>query len=223
MTTSRSGVTGCSLGSPRGARERHGRGPASARRRGVGCERDVNNVCCLSNTSRTMTRMSAFRHAEQPSSGTRPCEPGRPVTADALDLRLAAACAIAREAGKAALAHFRNRPAALRLDFKGHQDYLAATDAEVEALIRRASRRSVPGRHLLRRGERRRVERPGLDRRPDRRHRQFHARHPGLLHLDRLRAGRPDGGRRHLRSAYATSCSRRRGAGARPATARRCG
>ena len=67
------------------------------------------------------------------------------MTADALDLRLPAACAIAREAGKAALAHFRNRPAALRLDFKGHQDYLAATDAEVESLIRQRLAETFPG------------------------------------------------------------------------------
>lgn len=59
------------------------------------------------------------------------------------DLRLAA-CAIAREAGKAALGHFRNRPASLQPDFKAHQDYLAATDAEVEELIRRRLREAFP-------------------------------------------------------------------------------
>jgi len=58
--------------------------------------------------------------------------------------RLTAACAIAREAGKAALRHFRNRPVALQLDFKGHQDYLAATDADVEELIRLRLAESFP-------------------------------------------------------------------------------
>jgi myo-inositol-1(or 4)-monophosphatase len=53
-----------------------------------------------------------------------------------LDARLLAACAIAREAGALARRHFRARPAALKLDFKGDQDYLSATDAEVETLIR---------------------------------------------------------------------------------------
>jgi myo-inositol-1(or 4)-monophosphatase len=53
-----------------------------------------------------------------------------------LDLRLLAGSAIAREAGGLARMHFRNRPKALQIDFKGDQDYVSAIDAEVEALIR---------------------------------------------------------------------------------------
>ena len=53
-----------------------------------------------------------------------------------LDTRLLAASAIAREAGALARRHFQSRPKALQLDFKGHQDYLSAVDAEVEDLIR---------------------------------------------------------------------------------------
>ena len=55
---------------------------------------------------------------------------------DNLTLRFLAACAIAREAGGAARAHFSRRPETLQLDFKGHQDYLALTDGDVETLIR---------------------------------------------------------------------------------------
>jgi myo-inositol-1(or 4)-monophosphatase len=53
-----------------------------------------------------------------------------------LDRRLAAASTIAREAGVLARRHFRDRPKALRIDFKGDQDYLSAIDFEVETLIR---------------------------------------------------------------------------------------
>lgn len=53
-----------------------------------------------------------------------------------LDIRQLAACAIAREAGGLARSHFRSRPKALHLDFKGDQDYVSAVDAEVETLIR---------------------------------------------------------------------------------------
>ena len=53
-----------------------------------------------------------------------------------LDIRLLAASAIAREAGGLARWHFRNRPKALQLDFKGDQDYVSAVDTEVERLIR---------------------------------------------------------------------------------------
>jgi myo-inositol-1(or 4)-monophosphatase len=53
-----------------------------------------------------------------------------------LDTRLLAASDIAREAGGLALRHFRARPKALQIDFKGDQDYISAVDAEVEALIR---------------------------------------------------------------------------------------
>ncbi len=61
-----------------------------------------------------------------------------------LDLRLLAASAIAREAGGLARAHFQARPKTLQLDFKGDQDYVSATDAEVEALIRTRLREAFP-------------------------------------------------------------------------------
>ncbi len=52
-------------------------------------------------------------------------------------VRLAHASTVAREAGVLARRRFRERPKGLSIDFKGHQDYLSATDAEVEALIRK--------------------------------------------------------------------------------------
>jgi myo-inositol-1(or 4)-monophosphatase len=50
--------------------------------------------------------------------------------------RLLAAQAIAREAGALARRRFRERPTALSLTFKGPQDYVLASDAEVESLLR---------------------------------------------------------------------------------------
>ncbi|HEX2727004.1 MAG TPA: inositol monophosphatase family protein [Beijerinckiaceae bacterium] len=64
---------------------------------------------------------------------------------EALDLRLFAAAAIAREAGGLARRHFRNRPKTLHINFKGDQDYVSATDAEVEALIRTRLHETFPG------------------------------------------------------------------------------
>jgi myo-inositol-1(or 4)-monophosphatase len=61
-----------------------------------------------------------------------------------LDLRLLVASAIAREAGALAKAHFRARPKTLQIDFKGDQDYISATDAEVEALIRARLHEAFP-------------------------------------------------------------------------------
>ncbi|MBB4041825.1 myo-inositol-1(or 4)-monophosphatase [Microvirga flocculans] len=58
------------------------------------------------------------------------------MSANDLDLRFAAACAIAREAGVLARKRFLERPRSQRPDFKGPQDFLTATDAEVEELIR---------------------------------------------------------------------------------------
>jgi len=52
------------------------------------------------------------------------------------DRRLALGCAVAREAGTLALAAFRDRSQLPPHTFKGHQDYLTATDAEVERLVR---------------------------------------------------------------------------------------
>ena len=86
--------------------------------------------------------MSLLRPAHRPNAPERRPEPDWPATA--ADLRLTAACAVAREAGKLALRHFRERPASLRIDFKGHQDYLAASDAEVEELIRQRLREAFP-------------------------------------------------------------------------------
>jgi myo-inositol-1(or 4)-monophosphatase len=56
---------------------------------------------------------------------------------DDLETRFAAACAIAWEAGRLARRRFIERPRSQLPDFKGHQDFLTATDAEVEELIRR--------------------------------------------------------------------------------------
>ena len=53
-----------------------------------------------------------------------------------LEHRLLAASAIALEAGALARRRFRDRPSALAIAFKGPQDYVLASDAEVEALIR---------------------------------------------------------------------------------------
>ena len=62
-----------------------------------------------------------------------------------LDVRLLAASAIAREAGWLARTHFRARPKTLQIDFKGDQDYVSATDAEVETLIRTRLHEAFPG------------------------------------------------------------------------------
>jgi myo-inositol-1(or 4)-monophosphatase len=58
------------------------------------------------------------------------------VNASNCDRRLALGCAVAREAGTLALAAFRDRSQLPSHTFKGHQDYLTATDAEVERLVR---------------------------------------------------------------------------------------
>ncbi|MCB8822777.1 inositol monophosphatase family protein [Microvirga rosea] len=55
---------------------------------------------------------------------------------DDLELRFDAARAIAREAGGLARKRFLERPRSQHADMKGPQDYLTATDAEVEELIR---------------------------------------------------------------------------------------
>lgn len=58
------------------------------------------------------------------------------MTTDDLDTRLIVASAIAREAGALARRRFLERPRSQLPDFKGHQDFLTATDSEVEELIR---------------------------------------------------------------------------------------
>lgn len=52
-----------------------------------------------------------------------------------MHLRFLAACAIAQEAGQLVRRRFLERDEALELTFKGPQDYLTETDAEVEKLI----------------------------------------------------------------------------------------
>jgi myo-inositol-1(or 4)-monophosphatase len=64
------------------------------------------------------------------------CKRG-PMAPDEMESRLAAACAIAREAGVLARRSFHGRPRSTLPDFKGHQDFLTATDAEVEDLVKR--------------------------------------------------------------------------------------
>src|SRR3954452_11431348 len=53
-----------------------------------------------------------------------------------LEHRLLAASAIAREAGALARRRFRDRPSALAIAFKGPQDYVLASAAEVESRVR---------------------------------------------------------------------------------------
>jgi myo-inositol-1(or 4)-monophosphatase len=64
---------------------------------------------------------------------------------DEIEARLAAACAAAREAGVLARRAYRSRPRGQRPDFKGHQDFVTTTDAEVEDLIRRRLQATCPG------------------------------------------------------------------------------
>jgi myo-inositol-1(or 4)-monophosphatase len=52
------------------------------------------------------------------------------------DHRFSVACAVAREAGALARRRFNGRPGTAGINFKGHQDYLSATDSEVEQLVR---------------------------------------------------------------------------------------
>src|SRR3954463_16509711 len=66
------------------------------------------------------------------------------VSHDDIGLRYTAACAVAREAGVLARRGFRSRPRSKMPDFKGHQDFLTATDAEVEELISRRLRETFP-------------------------------------------------------------------------------
>ncbi|MDQ7979824.1 inositol monophosphatase family protein [Paraburkholderia sp. SARCC-3016] len=58
--------------------------------------------------------------------------------------RYLAACAIAREAGRLIRLRFERRDEALTLKFKGPQDYLTETDAEVERLIAARIAESFP-------------------------------------------------------------------------------
>jgi len=61
-----------------------------------------------------------------------------------LQIRFLAAQAIAREAGQLMRTRFEQRDEVLKLAFKGPQDYLTATDAEVERLIAARLAQSFP-------------------------------------------------------------------------------
>ncbi|HEY8381952.1 MAG TPA: inositol monophosphatase family protein [Microvirga sp.] len=67
------------------------------------------------------------------------------MTTDGIEARFTAACAIAREAGVLARRSFTTRPRSQRPDFKGPQDFVTATDAQVEALIRSRLEALCPG------------------------------------------------------------------------------
>lgn len=70
------------------------------------------------------------------------------MTHDSPDLRLLAACAAAREAGRLALDHFRNRDR-LEVELKGPQDLVSRADREVEELIRARIGAAFPGEAFL--------------------------------------------------------------------------
>jgi len=63
---------------------------------------------------------------------------------DDIGARLVAASALAREAGALIRRRYRARTRSALPDFKGHQDFLTAADAEVEDLIRRRLAQSFP-------------------------------------------------------------------------------
>jgi myo-inositol-1(or 4)-monophosphatase len=65
-----------------------------------------------------------------------------------LDLRLLAACAIVREAGKLAHDYFSRR-AQLEIEHKGMQDVVSVADRAVEALMRERLSNAFPGDDLL--------------------------------------------------------------------------
>lgn len=67
------------------------------------------------------------------------------MTTEGLDTRLVAACAIARDAGTLARRRFLERPRSQLPDFKGHQDFLTATDSEVEEMVRSRLGELFPG------------------------------------------------------------------------------
>lgn len=63
--------------------------------------------------------------------------------------RLATAAAILREAGAVALRAFRERPHDAVLTFKGQQDDVSGTDAQVEGLIRNRLAAAFPEEHFF--------------------------------------------------------------------------
>jgi myo-inositol-1(or 4)-monophosphatase len=70
------------------------------------------------------------------------------MTIDSLGNRLLIACAVAREAGALQKRRFLDREAMI-FKFKGPQDYLTATDGEVESLVRGRLLESFPGDTFL--------------------------------------------------------------------------
>ena len=109
---------------------------------------------------------SSFARHHASSSGARPtsqpraryrhrlplreplCHPESPMTDRDLDLRLLAACAIAREAGKLAYDYFGRR-AQLEIEHKGMQDLVSVADRAVEDLIRARLSGAFPDDDLL--------------------------------------------------------------------------
>jgi myo-inositol-1(or 4)-monophosphatase len=78
------------------------------------------------------------------SNIARAADPTSLPVAEKSDLRLSVACAVAREAGALARRRFNGRPGTTGINLKGHQDYLSAVDAEVEALVRGRLLESFP-------------------------------------------------------------------------------
>jgi myo-inositol-1(or 4)-monophosphatase len=70
------------------------------------------------------------------------------MTTDSLEHRLLIACAVAREAGALQKRRFLDRDAMI-YKFKGPQDYLTATDGEVEKLVRERLLSAFPGDTFL--------------------------------------------------------------------------
>jgi len=70
------------------------------------------------------------------------------MTQDSLEPRLLIACAVAREAGALQKRRFLDRDAMV-FKFKGPQDYLTATDGEVEKLVRGRLLSAFPGDTFL--------------------------------------------------------------------------
>lgn len=70
------------------------------------------------------------------------------MSSDSLEHRLLIACAVAREAGALQKRRFLDREAMI-FKFKGPQDYLTATDGEVEKLVRERLLSAFPGDTFL--------------------------------------------------------------------------
>jgi myo-inositol-1(or 4)-monophosphatase len=70
------------------------------------------------------------------------------MTSESLEHRLLIACAVAREAGALQKRRFLDRDAMI-YKFKGPQDYLTATDGEVEKLVRGRLLQAFPGDTFL--------------------------------------------------------------------------